>query len=215
MEQPHGIAVIINIKHFEDIIDGELELNQRDGSDSDVDNLEHMWTEFGFTVRINVKSTTRDQIYAFLSQVKSEINTNQDSSCFVCCIMTRGNMGKIYGSDSKSLDIKDVTDLFKKDNCPALAGKPKLFFIQACRELRGQAEKVKDSEVALEEAEKVKDSEVESGEAVETLDSAAAVSHANYERKNNLDFLERANPNEINFLTGYSTVPGKRLPAFN
>ena len=192
MKKPYGVAVIINIKHF----DEELKFDKREGSDDDVENLERLWKELGFTVTMNVDSTTADKIYTFLKEVADKINANQDSSCFVCCIMTHGNMGKIYGSDSKSLDIKNVTDLFKRDNCPALAGKPKLFFIQACRGSNQLRDHAKEREIP------------------KTVDLAAAGRGADYERKNNSDFLKRANPNEINFLIGYSTVPGKRLRNF-
>jgi hypothetical protein len=201
MKKPYGVAVIINIKHF----DEKLKFDNREGSDDDVENLERLWKELGFTVTMNVDSTTADKIYTFLKEVADKINANQDSSCFVCCIMTHGNMGKIYGSDSKSLDIKTITDLFKRDNCQALAGKPKLFFIQACR----GSNQLRDH--AKPDAEKEKGPKVAPREIPKNVDLAAAARDADYERKNNSDFLKRANPNEINFLIGYSTVPGKRL----
>jgi hypothetical protein len=50
---------------------------------------------------------------------------------FVSFITTHGDRGKIYGSDSEYLDIKEVTDAFKTTKCPYLAGKPKLFIIVA------------------------------------------------------------------------------------
>ena len=105
--------------------------------------------------------------------------------------MTHGNMGEIYGSDGKALDIKSVTNLFKEDKCPGLAGKPKLFFIQACRgsnQLRNHSNQPAGIPTAME--------------------FTSAANDADYERGNNSKFLKQANPKEINFLIGYSTVPG-------
>ena len=41
--------------------------------------------------------------------------------------------GGIYGVNGKFIDIKDLTSNFKAQRCPSLAGKPKLFFLQACQ----------------------------------------------------------------------------------
>ncbi|CAB4045343.1 caspase 8, partial [Paramuricea clavata] len=192
MEKPYGVAVIINIEHFEE----EFKFSKRKGSHRDVANLVRLWGDFDFRVKMDADSTTANEIYIFLRQVASEINTN--SSCFVCCIMTHGDMGEIYGSDGKPLDIKFITNLFKEDMCPALVGKPKLFFIQACR----RSNKLRDH--AKPEVKNEQGSKVAAAGSPKAVDSVAAASDADYERK----FLKRANPNEINFLIGYSTVPG-------
>jgi hypothetical protein len=185
MKNPYGVAVIINIKEF----DKESEIPKRKGSGKDVKKLQRLWSEFGFSVDMDENSTTADDIYTYLVKVANEINT--DFSCFVCCIMTHGNMGEIYGSDGKALDIKSVTNLFKEDKCPALAGKPKLFFIQVCRG-----------------SNKLRDHSNQPAGIPTTMDLTAAANDAEYERGNNSKFLKQANPKEINFLIGYSTVPG-------
>ena len=41
--------------------------------------------------------------------------------------------GGIYGVNGRFLEIKDLTSCFKAVQCPSLAGKPKLFFLQACQ----------------------------------------------------------------------------------
>lgn len=47
--------------------------------------------------------------------------------------MTHGKRdGKIYSSDGE-LYVNEIWEYFIRDNCKTLIGKPKLFFIQACR----------------------------------------------------------------------------------
>ncbi|KAL1481716.1 hypothetical protein MTO96_050388, partial [Rhipicephalus appendiculatus] len=48
--------------------------------------------------------------------------------------MSRGDKDTILGVDGEELNlVEDVYEQFNNENCPALQGKPKLFFIQACR----------------------------------------------------------------------------------
>lgn len=53
--------------------------------------------------------------------------------CFVAVVMAHGGLGEIIGVDGKALPVHQLTTDFTADRCSSLAGKPKLFFIQACR----------------------------------------------------------------------------------
>ena len=59
-------------------------------------------------------------------------------NCFICCILTHGKLGKVYGTDGATVDIMELTSSFKGAKCKSLVGKPKLFFIQACQGLEKQ-----------------------------------------------------------------------------
>ncbi|KAF4080072.1 hypothetical protein AMELA_G00166170 [Ameiurus melas] len=50
---------------------------------------------------------------------------------FVCCILSHGEKGAVFGIDGESVAIRDLTLPFAE--CSTLTGKPKLFFIQACQ----------------------------------------------------------------------------------
>ncbi|KAM4835781.1 caspase-8 [Thomomys bottae] len=58
---------------------------------------------------------------------------HSDKDCFICCILSHGDSGIVYGTDGKKAPIYDLTSYFTGSNCPSLAGKPKIFFIQACQ----------------------------------------------------------------------------------
>uniref|UniRef100_A0A7M4ELJ1 Caspase family p20 domain-containing protein n=1 Tax=Crocodylus porosus TaxID=8502 RepID=A0A7M4ELJ1_CROPO len=53
--------------------------------------------------------------------------------CFICCLLSHGDKGQLKGTDWKSVPIKGLVSCFIGSNCKSLAGKPKLFFIQACQ----------------------------------------------------------------------------------
>ena len=54
-------------------------------------------------------------------------------SVFVLVLLTHGNEGYVVGSDNKQVELAWIYELFNNDNCTPLRGKPKLFFIDACR----------------------------------------------------------------------------------
>uniref|UniRef100_A0A3Q3E1H7 Caspase-3 n=1 Tax=Labrus bergylta TaxID=56723 RepID=A0A3Q3E1H7_9LABR len=61
--------------------------------------------------------------------------SKEDHSCyasFVCVLLSHGDEGVFFGTDG-SVELKYLTSLFRGDRCKSLVGKPKLFFIQACR----------------------------------------------------------------------------------
>ncbi|XP_061227791.1 caspase-3 isoform X2 [Neopsephotus bourkii] len=81
------------------------------------------YPEMGECVIINNKNFHR-------KTVSEEDHSNRSS--FVCVLLSHGDEGVIYGTDGP-LELKVLTSLFRGDKCRSLAGKPKLFFIQACR----------------------------------------------------------------------------------
>ena len=60
---------------------------------------------------------------------KKETEFHEISDSLVILFMSHGEDGILYGRDG-SFKIDTLFDDFKSDNCPSLAGKPKMFFIQ-------------------------------------------------------------------------------------
>ena len=48
--------------------------------------------------------------------------------------MSHGEEGFLTTKEGDKILLDDVFSLFNNVNCPNLAGKPKLFFIQSCRD---------------------------------------------------------------------------------
>lgn len=69
--------------------------------------------------------------------------TDWDSyQCLVFAILTHGDNGWVYGTDTKCINgdyqskvaIKQILLQFNAKNCPKLSGKPKIFIIQVFNE---------------------------------------------------------------------------------
>ena len=48
-------------------------------------------------------------------------------------MLSHGKEGTVFGTDEKEVSLQELTQPFKSGAAPTLAGKPKLFFIQACQ----------------------------------------------------------------------------------
>ncbi|MGH0127380.1 UNVERIFIED_CONTAM: hypothetical protein FKN15_077532 [Acipenser sinensis] len=101
----------------------------RNGKDRDAGELFKCFKTLGFEVCIYNDQTCQN-MERLLRDASEE--DHSDSSCFVCILLSHGEEGMIYGTDG-AVPIKTMTSLFRGDMCKSLVGKPKLFFIQACR----------------------------------------------------------------------------------
>jgi caspase 7 len=59
---------------------------------------------------------------------------HSDSDCIAFIIMTHGDEGDVLHAKDRSYQLDDmICKKLTADKCTSLAGKPKLFFIQACK----------------------------------------------------------------------------------
>uniref|UniRef100_A0A8C0ZK13 Caspase 10 n=2 Tax=Cyanistes caeruleus TaxID=156563 RepID=A0A8C0ZK13_CYACU len=124
MDGPHrGFCLIINNVNFIS--------SQRKGSCKDAEQLERVFTWLGLDVRTYTDLTSGD--IKNLMETWQHVQDHEDRNCFICCILSHGKSGAIYGTDEKLVSIRMLTSHFTAKQCPQLAAKPKLFFIQACQ----------------------------------------------------------------------------------
>lgn len=124
-----GYAMLINQERFSIDLKISQGLGKRDGTRVDQDHLENRLRALGFTVLV-YRDQTADQIVKACTRMAKKDHT--DCDCFVCIVLSHGEEGIIFGYD-KALEISELAKPFTKKNCPTLDGKPKLFFLQACR----------------------------------------------------------------------------------
>ncbi|MBN3278446.1 CASP7 protein, partial [Polyodon spathula] len=120
-----GKCVIINNKNFQE----KTGMKVRTGTDKDAGELNKCFKTLGFEVCSYNDQTCQD-MEKLLRDASEE--DHSECSCFACILLSHGKEGMIYGTDG-AMPIKTLTSLFRGDMCKSLLGKPKLFFIQACR----------------------------------------------------------------------------------
>ncbi|XP_071960765.1 uncharacterized protein [Antedon mediterranea] len=117
--RPRGVAVIIDNFPAEDINE----------DNSETDKLRSVLIKLGFNVRI-MKGLISLDIISALRFISMEDHRYVD--CIVVVLLSKGssNAGNVRGNDAIKVEIRQLTDIFTAANCPTLAGKPKLFFLQ-------------------------------------------------------------------------------------
>ncbi|KAK6170501.1 hypothetical protein SNE40_018881 [Patella caerulea] len=132
MDHPRrGKAVIINNEEFP-----YSNLRPIKGSQNSVDCLTRGLQKLRFQVETH-DDLSKAEIMDRLQKVASEDHSEAD--CLVVTVMSHGSEYGICGTDYGNNDdyshvhIHDIVDLFKANSCRSLAGKPKIFIINACR----------------------------------------------------------------------------------
>jgi len=121
-----GVALIFNHKHFE----SRLGLKVRNGTDADKENLRNTLRQLGFQVHVCDDLTFRE-IEKTIERY-STFEDHHDADCLFVAILSHGEGGVLYSRD-QAYKADRIWSQFTGDKCPSLAGKPKLFFIQACQ----------------------------------------------------------------------------------
>ena len=123
----HGLAIIMNIA----TVTG---FSFRAGSKEDEKNLCKLFEMLRYKVHVKADLSSNDIRKLFRDLQHTDC---KDHDSFVCCILTHGSMDPrtgqdtILGADGSYLTVKELKEYLIANN--SLNGKPKLFFIQACR----------------------------------------------------------------------------------
>lgn len=120
-----GTCIIFNNKNFHE----RTGMSKRNGTDQDAGNLKKTFQSFGFQIKMYTDQTCDEMLEKLNSVAK---NDHSQVAAFICIFLSHGEEGLLYGIDG-CLEIKEFTSIFRGDRCRSLVGKPKLFFIQACR----------------------------------------------------------------------------------
>jgi hypothetical protein len=126
--QPHGVCLIINNYDFYHPGVISLSLPPRDGSMIDQYNLTQTFKYLRYDVVIH-ENLTAQQMRDVMCDMACQDHTHHDS--FVCVISTLGEENVVYGADSQKVHPGNLA--LALNVCPSLRGKPKMFFVQACR----------------------------------------------------------------------------------
>ncbi|XP_033125485.1 caspase-3-like isoform X2 [Anneissia japonica] len=121
--KPRGKALIVNNRNFRS-------MPLRKGTDVDACQLKSLFDNLGFSVE-SITNMKYDDFSKKISEY-SKMNHSQ-YDCFIFAVLTHGINGALYTVDERLVQVDDILKCFSGEGCPTLTGKPKIFFIQACR----------------------------------------------------------------------------------
>lgn len=121
---PRGLALIINNRHFET-------MPERIGTDVDETNLRNLFRQLDYEVTVYRDLRSKEMIIG-LQRFSRLTEHSKVDSCIIA-VLTHGEHGELYGVDDIGVPVNEFISLLNAKHCPALAHKPKLFFLQACR----------------------------------------------------------------------------------
>ncbi|XP_076073041.1 uncharacterized protein LOC143044766 [Mytilus galloprovincialis] len=118
--------------------------------------MKKIFKRMGFKV-CSFRDQTATEMLRIADEVAGMEKEHSQSDCFVCVVASHGVEAQkdtrvhslshdrehmIVGVDGKEISTSDFVEKFDGENCEGLQGKPKFFFIQACRigRYRGSSE---------------------------------------------------------------------------
>lgn len=141
-EKKRGIALLI---HNEFFLPSSY-FPDRPGDDKDYKHMKKLFKGLGFKV-CSFRNKTKSEILQIVEDF-ADLEFHEESDCFVCVVASHGNEEQtntdvhstelsrehvIVGVDGNAIKTSKLVEMFDNDHCEALQGKPKFFFIQACR----------------------------------------------------------------------------------
>ncbi|KAI6658320.1 Caspase-3 [Oopsacas minuta] len=123
---PHGIAFLVNIEIF-----ATDQASVRKGSKLDLISLRDTFEHLQYVV-IAKENLTKAEFKKEIIKIARLDHSSYDS--FFCVVMSHGDEDdNILLSDGKKISRDEITSEFSNIYCESLAGKPKIFILQACR----------------------------------------------------------------------------------
>ncbi|KAF4087045.1 hypothetical protein AMELA_G00091070 [Ameiurus melas] len=126
-----GFALIINNYDFSQC----PKIKNREGTDVDEKSLCAVLHWLGFEI-VKRHDCNKESMLGALDELRRRDHTQAD--CVVCCVLTHGCEGGVYGVDGERVLLKELIEKLDGNSCPSLQQKPKLFFIQACQGVQEQ-----------------------------------------------------------------------------
>jgi len=121
---PRGYALLVVNKYC-------AGYNVRLGADEDFRLMSELLTQLGYEI-ISYRDQSESELKTIVTTFTMMEKLKNADSCIVA-ISSHGEEDVIACSDGRPVSIKYITSRFNNLQCPNLKGKPKMFFIQACR----------------------------------------------------------------------------------
>ncbi|XP_027299263.3 caspase-7-like [Anas platyrhynchos] len=106
----------------------DVVLGTRRGAKREAEKLSEALSELNYKVKLMHNSTAKE-----MEDLYQQECSREHGEFFVSIISSHGEEGAVFGSDCKPLQLTRIFRILSPQNCPVLAERPKVFFIQACR----------------------------------------------------------------------------------
>lgn len=120
-----GYALIFNHESFAEY----LCLEKRAGTFTDCNELVGVLENLHFNVHV-YNDLEYHEIINEIEEFAEKDHSENDCICIV--VLSHGELGFIYARNGK-YRLDSILSYFTDNRCPSLAGKPRLFFVQACQ----------------------------------------------------------------------------------
>lgn len=125
MDHKHrGKCIIFNHEEFDENVD------KREGSTVDVKRLQESFGRLGFDIEVE-NDLSHAEIMDKIEKMSQYDHTDNDCLCVI--MLTHGLQNDLIWAKDVAYRSDKIWKPFTADKCTTLAGKPKLFFFQACR----------------------------------------------------------------------------------
>ncbi|XP_066256098.1 caspase-1-like [Euwallacea similis] len=125
-----GLLIIFNHEKYE--ISTKLDKQPRPGTDEDVDKIRSAFKAIGFDVHI-YKDMFLREIQEQIDLYVKDQHYHRLRDCLAIFVLTHGKKNLLWARDACYDPADVIWGKLTGDKCPALAGKPKLIFFQACQ----------------------------------------------------------------------------------
>lgn len=129
-DNPRGFCIIVNNIKFDNSRFDDVRYEDRYGSENEGPHWKNTFRQLGFEV-IYHENLSASKVPELFEHYSKQVDIAHNA--FVGVILSHGHPGVIVGSDSHTVKVDEILTPFNNQECPLLEGKPKLFFIQACR----------------------------------------------------------------------------------
>uniref|UniRef100_A0A8C8S6L7 Caspase-3-like n=1 Tax=Pelusios castaneus TaxID=367368 RepID=A0A8C8S6L7_9SAUR len=103
-------------------------LPHRSGARREADKLFKALSRLKYAVKLYYDQTAEE-----IEEIYRQESREEHGDCFVSILSSHGEEGAIFSSDGELVQLTRIFQLLSPPRCPGLAGKPKIFFIQACQ----------------------------------------------------------------------------------
>lgn len=108
--------------------DGDVGLRPRRGARREAEKLSRVLAQLSYRVKLLHNRTAKE-----MEDLYQQECSREHGDYFVSVISSHGEEGAVLGCDCRPLRLTRIFHIVSAQNCPALAERPKVFFIQACR----------------------------------------------------------------------------------